>query len=101
MTVDVLLSGRLKIDGYGEGHPTNPDGSFRLSMEEGCTVQKVVHDMGVPPERVAMTMVNGRRTGNGRNLMSGDRVILIPADVACLWRALGRQNMGMESVFDF
>jgi hypothetical protein len=48
MTVNVLLSGRLKLDGYGQ-----------------------------------------------------DRVILMPPDVAALWRFLGVQNMGMESVCDF
>jgi len=37
----------------------------------------------------------------GANLRPGDRVILMPPDVAALWRFLGVQNMGMESVCDF
>jgi hypothetical protein len=37
----------------------------------------------------------------GARVKADDRVILIPSDVAILWRALGRMNMGMESVFDF
>ena len=35
------------------------------------------------------------------SLKSEDRVILIPSDVALLWRHLGRMNLGAESVFDF
>jgi len=33
-------------------------------------------------------------------LSSGERVTLIPEDVAALWRALGRQNLGMGIGFD-
>jgi hypothetical protein len=48
-----------------------------------------------------MTMRNGRKCGTGDPVQSGDRVILIPPDVACLWRFLGSMNLGAESVFDF
>lgn len=101
MTVNVLLSGRLRLDGYGQGHPANDDGTFRLSVRRAGTVQDVIQGMGVPPDRVAMTMLNGRKCQAGSNLRSGDRVILIPSDVMVLWRFLGNQNLGAESVFDF
>jgi hypothetical protein len=101
MTVNVLLSGRLKLDGYGEGHPQGSDGTFQLSLGQGSTVRDVVRGMGVPPHRVTMTMVNGRRCQDRLSIRSGDRVILIPSDVAALWRFLGNQNLGAESVFDF
>jgi hypothetical protein len=101
MTVNVLLSGRLKLDGYGQGHPMDDDGTFRLPLGEASTVQEAIQGMGVPSDRVAMTMLNGRKCQVGTGLKPGDRVILIPSDVAALWRALGVQNMGMESVFDF
>lgn len=101
MTVNVLLSGRLKLDGYGQGHPVGNDGTFRLSLGEGSTVQDLVRGMGVPLDRVSMTMLNARQCGMRAGLQSGDRVILIPPDVAALWRFFGQQNLGAESVFDF
>ncbi len=101
MTVNVLLSGRLKLDGYGQGHPLGSDGTFQLSLGQGSTVRDVIRGMGVPPHRVTMTMVNGRRCRRRLSVRSGDRVILIPPDVAALWRFLGNQNLGAESVFDF
>ena len=101
MTVNVLLSGRLRLDGYGRGHSANDDGTFRLSLGQSSTVKDVIRDMGVPTERVAMTMLNGRKCQPESGVRSGDRVILIPSDVAMLWRFLGNQNLGAESVFDF
>jgi hypothetical protein len=101
MTVNVLLSGRLKLDGYGKGKPQNGDGTFRLALPEGSTVREVIHGMNVPPIKVAMTMINARKCEVGARVKPGDRIILIPADVAALWRALGVMNMGMESVCDF
>jgi len=100
MTVSILLSGRLKIDGYGQGHPMNDDTSFRLALSEGSTVRDVISGMGVPSERVAMTMINGRSCKAEVGVKPGDRVILIPEDVAILWRALSRQNLEMGIGFD-
>jgi hypothetical protein len=101
MTIDVLLSGRLRLDGYGHGHPVGDDGIHRLSLADGSTVREVIRNMGVPFEKVAMTMINGRKCQASTGIKSGDRVILIPSDVAALWRFLGNQNLGTESVFDF
>jgi hypothetical protein len=42
-----------------------------------------------------MTMVNGRCRPSDTQLRHGDRVILIPADVAALWAGLVRQNLSM------
>ena len=101
MTVNVLLSGRLRLDGYGQGRPRSGDGTFELSLREGGTVRDVIRRMGVPPDRVTMTMLNGRKCKTGSGVKTGDRVILIPSDVAALWGFLGNQNLGAESVFDF
>ena len=100
MTVSVLLSGRLKIDGYGRGRPSNGDGTFRLAMKEGGTVQDVIGDLSVPPERITLTMLNGRQCQVETALKPGDRVILIPQDVAMLWRALHLQNLSMGIGYD-
>lgn len=95
MAVNVLLSGRLKIDGYGRGQPLNGDGTFRLALKEGGTVQDVIGGMSVPSEKVTLTMLNGCQCQVETALKPGDRVILIPEDVAILWRTLHLQNLGM------
>lgn len=101
MNINVLLSGRLKIDGYGKGKPENGDGTYRLALPEGSTVQEVIRGMDVPPDKVALTMVNARKSEATASVKAEDRVILIPSDVALLWRHLGMMNLGAESIFDF
>jgi hypothetical protein len=100
MTVNVLLSGRLSIDGYGRSQPLNGDGTFRLALKEGSSMQDVIGGMGVPSEKVTLTMLNGRQCPVETALRPGDKVILIPQDVAILWRALHTQNLGMGIGFD-
>jgi hypothetical protein len=95
VTVNVLLSGRLKLDGYAKGRPADYDGTYPLALDEGSTVRQAMDGMRVPAGRVVMTMLNGHQCADDTLLRSGDRVILIPEDVAALWRALGRQSLGM------
>ena len=83
MTVNVSLSGKLVLDGYGQGHPTN-----ELSM-------------GVPFDEVALIKINGRQGQMGADVKADDRVALIAADVAAFWRYVGLQNLGMNGVVDF
>ena len=101
ITVSVLLSGRLKLDGYGRGKPENSDGTFSLVLPEKSMVRQAILGMGVPSSKVTMTMLNGRNCERGTRLKTGDRVILIPSDVAALWRYLGVMNMNKETVFDY
>ncbi len=95
MEIDVLLSGMLRIQGYGQGHPRCEDGTLRVRMARRSTVTDVIRRLGIPVQRVVMTMRNGRQCPATAGLEQGDRVILIPEDVALLWRALGRQNLNM------
>ena len=101
MNINVLLSGRLRLDGYGKGKPENGDRTYRLALPEGSTVKDVIRDLSIPSEKVTMTMVNARQCDATARLRAEDRVILIPSDVALLWRHLGLMNLGAESVFDF
>ena len=98
--VHVLLSGKLRLEGYGRGYPTRGDGTFRILMQEGRSVGDVVRKVGVPPKQVAMTMLNGQQCSAEARVRYGDRLILISSDVAQLWRALGRQNLGMGIGYD-
>ncbi len=99
MTVHVLLSGRLYIQGYGQGMKNGAPGWFALELQGGGTVQAVIEAMGVPPDEVSMTMVNGRECGRGVSVKDGDRVILIPPDVAALWRYLSAMSMQWGAAF--
>jgi hypothetical protein len=101
ITVSVLLSGRLKLDGYGRGKLENGDGTFLLTLPEKSMVQQAIQGMGIPSRKVTMTMLNGRNCERGARLKTGDRVILVPTDVAALWRYLGAMNMNKETVFDY
>jgi hypothetical protein len=101
MNVNVLLSGRLRLDGYGRGKPENRDHTYRLSLPAGSTVSEVIRGMGIPVDKVAMMMINARKCKASASVRPEDRVILIPSDVALLWRHLGMMNLGAESVFDF
>ena len=101
MNVNVLLSGRLRLDGYGRGKSENNDCTSRLTLPAGSTVKDVIQGMGIPLGKVVMMMVNARKCDAGTPVEAGDRVILIPSDVALLWRHLGAMNLGAESVFDF
>jgi sulfur carrier protein ThiS len=98
--IDVLLSGMLRIQGYGHGHPLRADGTVRVRMQQRCTVADVIQRLGIPVQRVVMAMLNGRQCRTTADLKQGDRVILIPEDVAMLWRALGRQNLDMGIGYD-
>ena len=69
MSVSVLLSGRLKIDDYGRGQPLNRKDYLNRAQW--------------PP-------MSGRDSPK-----AGDKVILVPLDVAMLWRALRLQNLGI------
>jgi hypothetical protein len=101
MNVNVLLSGRLRLDGYGMGKPENHDSTYQLALPEGSTVNDVIRGLNIPSEKVVMTMLNARKCDVTAPIKREDRVILIPSDVALLWRHLGKMNLGAESVFDF
>ena len=101
MTVKVSLSGKLVLDGYGQGHPTNGDGTYQLVLGEGGTVQDVIRSMGVPFDQVAMIKINGRECQAEADVKAGDRIALIAPDVAPFWRYVALQNLGMNGVVDF
>jgi len=61
MTISVLLSRILKLDGYGQGHPSNGDGTYVPGLPQKSTVHDVMQGRGVPLAEVTMTMLNGRK----------------------------------------
>ena len=100
MPVDVLLSGMLRMQNYGQGQTLREDGTYRVYVRRESTVTDIIRRLGIPARQVVMTMRNGRQCQTTARLKQGDRVVLIPEDVAALWRALGRQNLDMGIGYD-
>ena len=94
MKINVLLCGKLALDGYGGGCPKSDDGTFQMTVEEGATVQDILGSMDVPSYEVAMVRINGQKSQREAEVKDGDRIVLIPSEVASFWRYLGRLNLG-------
>ena len=101
MTVNVSLSGKLVLDGYGQSHPTNGDGTYQLALGKGSTVEDIIQHMGIPFDQIALIKINGCQCEMRAGIKPGDRVALIPPDVAAFWRYVGLQNLGMNGVVHF
>ena len=101
MNVKVLLSGSLKTNGYVNGQPANHDGTYRLEVADGSTVAEVIRGMNIPLAAVALTMVNSRQCALTTPVSEGDRIALIPSDVAPFWRYVELMNLKMVSLVDF
>ena len=99
MSVQVLLSGRLYVQGYGQGKRNGAPDWFELDLNGKRTVEEVIEVMDVPPDEVSMTMINGKECGRGTRVKDGDRIILIPPDVAAIWRYLSVMGMQWGAVF--
>ncbi len=100
IAVHVLLPGRFKVDGYGQGQFLDYDGTFLLSLDPRSTIDDVIREMEIPQDKVEMTLLNGWMCETSTSLNPEDRVVLIPSDVAALWRIYSRHNDGCENSFD-
>jgi hypothetical protein len=100
MVVHVLLPGRLKVDGYGRGQFLDYDGTFLLTLDARSTINDVIRIMEIPQDKVEMTMLNGYMCEPSASLNPEDRVVLIPSDVAALWRLYSKHRNGCENSFD-
>ena len=49
VAVNVLQSGRLRLDGFCRGYPTAHDGTCPLTPGEGSTLREAIHGRGCPP----------------------------------------------------
>ncbi len=70
-----------------------------MDLQGEETVEEIVQAMDVPPDEVAMTMLNGKRCGLETSVRDGDRVILVPPDVAALWHYLSAMSLHWGAAF--
>ncbi|MCF8085792.1 MAG: MoaD/ThiS family protein [Desulfohalobiaceae bacterium] len=50
-----------------------------LEIEEGASVQEVLHSLGVPVEEAKVVFVNGRHASLDQGLQQGDKLAAFPA----------------------
>jgi hypothetical protein len=101
MNVNVLLSGQLKLGGYGKDKPQNRDRTYRLALPEGSTVREVIQGMGIPYSEVLMTMLNGRKCDLMAHVRADDRVALIPPDMVFFWGQFDWLNLAADGAFSY
>jgi len=78
MQITVKLHASLRS--YGKNNSKN--GLFPLETSEKATVLQVIRELGIPPERVRMILLNGRGVNRESILSDGDRVALFPPEMA-------------------
>ncbi len=96
MQVTVKLHASLRS--YGKSDSNN--GLFPLKTTEKATVLEVIRQLGIPPEKVRMILLNGRGVDSSSILSNGDRVALFPPEMAfnmyvalSFRRDLGKKNL--------
>ena len=78
MQVTVKLHASLRPYGRSDSN----DGLFPLETTEKATVREVIRELGIPPEKVRMILLNGRGVDSDRILSNGDRIALFPPEMA-------------------
>jgi hypothetical protein len=93
MKVNVILWETLAQANYGSGCPKGDDGALQVALDPGARVQDVIERLGVPSGQVALIRINGHKGRLEANVRAGDRIDLIPQEVASSWRHRARLNL--------
>jgi sulfur carrier protein ThiS len=78
MRITVKLHASLRP--YGKSDSKN--GLFSVETSEKATVREVIRELGIPPEKVRMILLNGRGVDSESILSNGDRIALFPPEMA-------------------
>jgi molybdopterin converting factor small subunit len=78
MQIAVKLHASLRP--YGKSD--SKDGLFRMETSEEATVREVIRELGIPPEKVRMILLNGRGVDSDSILSNGDRIAFFPPEMA-------------------
>jgi molybdopterin converting factor small subunit len=99
MQVTVKLHASLRPYGRSD----SDDGLFPLETTEKATVCEVIRELGIPPEKVRMILLNGRGVDSNSSLSNGDRIALFPPEMAfnmyvalSFRRDLAKKNLDQE-----
>jgi molybdopterin synthase sulfur carrier subunit len=78
MQITVKLHASLRP--YGKSD--SPNGLFPLETSENTNIREVIRELGIPPEKVRMILLNGRGVDSESILSNGDRIALFPPEMA-------------------
>ena len=78
MQITVKLHASLRP--YGKSD--SKYGLFPLETSEKATVRQVLRELGIPPEKVRMILLNGKGVDSETILSAGDRIALFPPEMA-------------------
>jgi sulfur carrier protein ThiS len=78
MQITVKLHASLRP--YGKSD--SKYGLFPLETSEKATVRQVLRELGIPPEKVRMILLNGKGVDSETILSGGDRIALFPPEMA-------------------
>jgi molybdopterin converting factor small subunit len=78
MKVTVKLHASLRPYGRSDSN----DGLFPLETMDKATVREVLRELGIPPEKVKMILLNGKGGNPDSQLNDGDRIAFFPPEMA-------------------
>ena len=78
MQITVKLHASLRPYGRSDSNK----GLFPLEATEKATIREVIRELGIPPEKVRMVILNGRGANVDHILNDGDRLALFPPEMA-------------------
>ena len=69
---------RVRLNALLRKYAPEGNAEFPLQMTEGCTVEDLIGQLGIPSSRVGFATVNVKYTPHSRVLKRGDQVTLFP-----------------------
>ena len=78
MQITVKLHASLRPYGRSD----SKDGLFLLETSKKTSIREVMRELGIPPEKVRMILLNGRGADSESVLSNGDRLALFPPEMA-------------------
>jgi len=69
---------QVKLNALLRKYALEGKAEFPLQITEGCTIEDLIAQLGIPPSQVGFATVNLKYTPRSRTLEKGDQVILFP-----------------------
>ena len=68
----------VRLNALLRKHAPGGNAEFPLHIAEGCTIEDLIGQLGIPPSQVGFATVNLKYTPRSRALQRGDQVTLFP-----------------------
>ena len=77
-TVGIKVVVHIKLNALLRKYAPEGNAEFSLHIAEGCTIEDLIGQLGIPLSQVGFATVNLKHTPRSRTLKRGDQVILFP-----------------------